>query len=255
MAKAAQAAQAYDDLAGWFEFLNDDCDYPGWSQYFMEGLSRLGAGKKGLELGCGSGAFCRALSRAGYTMTGADVSCAMLNEAERRAAEEGARVQFVLADAAALKTPEKYDFILSPNDCINYLPPRKLHAAFLHIAKCLVRGGIFWFDVSSEYKLRTKVANNMFCDDRDDVTYLEQNRLCPDRVETDVTLFVREGALFRRCDEKHTRYIHSEAALVSAMEGTGLQILSLEGHLGESKEGSDRLNVICKKAQTVSINR
>ena len=248
-------AQAYDHLARWFEFLNDDCDYPKWSQYFIEGLSRLGAGRKGLELGCGRGAFCRALSKAGYTMTGADISSAMLNEAERRAAEEGARVQFVLADAAALKTPERYDFILSPNDCINYLPPQKLHSAFVHIARCLVPHGIFWFDVSSEYKLRTKVANNMFCDDRDDVTYVESNRLFSDRVETDVTLFVREGELFRRYDEKHTRYIHGEEEIAAALAGTGLQILSLEGHLGERREGSDRLNVICKKAQTVSINR
>ncbi len=241
-------AQAYDYLSGWFEILNDDCDYPKWSQYFIEGLSRLGAGKRGLELGCGSGAFCRALTRAGYEMTGADNSPAMLNEAGRRAAEEGVRVQFVLADAAALKTPERYDFILSPNDCINYLPPKKLHSAFSHIARCLVPHGVFWFDVSSEYKLREKVANNMFCDDRDDVTYVEQNKLLPDRVETDVTLFVREGELFRRYDEAHTRYIHGEAALISALAGTGLQILSLEGHLGEIREGSDRLNVICKKA-------
>ena len=241
-------AHAYDFLADWFEFLNDDCDYPKWSQYFIEGLSRLGAGKKGLELGCGSGAFCRALARAGYAMTGADTSCAMLNEAERRAAEEGVRVQFVQADAAALKTPEKYDFILSPNDCINYLPPQKLHAAFLHIARCLAPHGVFWFDVSSEYKLREKVANNMFCDDRDDVTYVEQNKLFPDRVETDVTLFTREGELFRRSDERHIRYIHKEEALCAALAGTGLEILSREGHLGEDKEGSDRLNIICKKA-------
>ena len=50
-------AQAYDYLSEWFEFLNDDCDYALWSQYFIEGLSRFGAGRKGLELGCGSGAF------------------------------------------------------------------------------------------------------------------------------------------------------------------------------------------------------
>ena len=43
--------QAYESLAEWFEYLNDDCDYPKWSQYFIEGLNRLGAGKKGLEIG------------------------------------------------------------------------------------------------------------------------------------------------------------------------------------------------------------
>ena len=47
--------QAYDYLAEWFEILNDDCDYPTWSQYFIDGLQRRGAGPKGFELGYGSG--------------------------------------------------------------------------------------------------------------------------------------------------------------------------------------------------------
>ena len=46
--------QAYDHLSEWFEYLNDDCDYPAWSQYFLSGLAALGAGRKGLEVGCGS---------------------------------------------------------------------------------------------------------------------------------------------------------------------------------------------------------
>ncbi len=248
-------AQAYDFLAEWFEFLNDDCDYSSWSQYFIEGLSRYGAGKRGLELGCGSGAFSRALAKAGYSMTGADRSAAMLSKAAELARAEGVRIEFVQADAARLNVPAKYDFILSPNDCFNYLPQSALHAAFRSVARCLVSGGIFWFDVSSEYKLREKVANNMFCDDRDDVTYIEIDRLLGDRVQSDVTLFVREGELFRRHDETHTRYIHTGEEIYAALGGTGLEIVKFEGHLGEAAEGSDRLNVICKKAQTLSINR
>ena len=54
--------EAYGPLAEWFEYLNDDCDYASWSQYFIDGLASLGAGRHGLELGCGSGAFCRALA-------------------------------------------------------------------------------------------------------------------------------------------------------------------------------------------------
>ena len=65
---------AYETLADWFEFLNDDCDYQRWSQYFLQGLEALGAGNRGLEIGCGSGAFTRVLTRAGYFVTGTDVS-------------------------------------------------------------------------------------------------------------------------------------------------------------------------------------
>lgn len=240
--------QAYDHLSEWFEYLNDDCDYPAWSQYFLSGLAALGAGRKGLELGCGSGAFCRALTKAGYAMTGADLSLPMLDKAARLAREEGVSVRYLQADAARLCTHEKFDFILAPNDCYNYIAPQKLPAAFRHAAASLKKGGIFWADVSSAYKLRTKVANNMFADDRDEVTYLAFSHLFADRVELDVTLFVRRAdGTFDRFDERHIQYIHEEDALVAALAGAGLEVLRVEGHLGAEKRGSDRLNFICRR--------
>lgn len=240
--------QAYDHLSEWFEYLNDDCDYPAWSQYFLSGLAALGAGRKGLELGCGSGAFCRALTKAGYAMTGADLSLPMLDKAARLAREEGVSVRYLQADAARLCTHEKFDFILAPNDCYNYIAPQKLPAAVRHAAANLKKGGIFWADVSSAYKLRTKVANNMFADDRDEVTYLAFSHLFADRVELDVTLFVRRAdGTFDRFDERHIQYIHEEDALVAALAGAGLEVLRVEGHLGAEKRGSDRLNFICRR--------
>ena len=130
-------AQAYDYLSEWFEFLNDDCDYALWSQYFIEGLSRFGAGRKGLELGCGSGAFCRALARAGYGMTGMDISAPMLSKAARLAREEGLDIPFLQADAETFCAPRKFDFVLSPNDCYNYVAQRDLEPAFRRAAAAL----------------------------------------------------------------------------------------------------------------------
>ena len=241
-------AQAYDYLADWFEYLNDDCDYASWSQYFIDTLKALGAGDKGLELGCGSGYFCRALARAGYSMSGADISAAMLTKATSLAGAEGLCIPFFLADAAHLKTPEKYDFILAPNDCYNYIPRPGLLRAFKAAAGALKRDGIFHFDLSTEYKLREKVANNIFADDRDDVTYLSFNRLFDDRVEMDVTLFVKQkGGDFRRFDEKHVQYIHSEEDVLAALKAAGFTVLRLEGSLGRERAGSDRLNFVCRK--------
>lgn len=240
--------RAYDSLAERFEDLNDDCGYEEWTRYLLSGLERFGASGDGLELGCGSGAFCRALTRAGYRMDGADVSAQMLTKAEYLAREEGLSVRFFLADAAKLTVPKKYGFILSPNDCFNYIAPARLASAFRGVFSALNKGGLFWFDISSAYKLREKVANNIFADDRDDVTYLSFNTLKEDRVEMDVTLFQRraDGA-FDRFDERHTQYIHEEADVRAALERAGFSVLAAEGHLGGEKEGSDRLNFICQK--------
>ena len=239
---------AYRHLAEWFEYLNDDCDYPKWSQYFVAKLDLFGAGKKGLELGCGSGAFCRSLTRAGFLMSGADNVPEMLTKAENLARKEGLKISFFRADAAALRAPEKYDFILAPNDVFNYLPPEKLVSAFKHVTKTLEKGGIFWFDVSSFYKLCNKVADTISADDREDVTYLSFNRREGDRVRMDVTLFVkRPDGAFDRYDETHTQYLHEEAKIAAALSEAELELLCTEGHLGEPKEGSDRLNFICRK--------
>ncbi len=241
--------QAYDSLADWFEYLNDDCDYPTWSQYFIRGLRAYGAGKNGLEIGCGSGAFSRILTKNGYTMSAGDCSVAMLNRARKLAAEEGAAIEFLRLDARRFKVLKKFDFILAPNDCYNYLSRPELRGAFGCAYAALRHGGLFWFDVSSPCKLRCKVADNMFADDRDEVTYLSFNRLFEDRVEMNVTLFVREqDGRFARYDESHTQYIHEEETLRSALEAAGFEILAVEGHLGEEKTGSDRLNFLCRKA-------
>ena len=243
-----RTGKAYEHLSEWFEYLNDDCGYDAWAQYLLARLRQFGAGKTGLELGCGSGAFCRALSQNGYTMSGADLSAAMLTKAERLAREAGLKIPFFKADAASLKTPEKYDFILSPNDCFNYIPPEKLVGAFKKVRKCLNESGIFLFDVSSEYKLMRKVADTVSADDREEITYLSFNRLKGNSVELDVTLFVkRKDGAFERFDETHIQYIHKEEFLVSALRDAGFASVDVEGHLGESKEGSDRLNFICKK--------
>ncbi len=242
-------AQAYDHLAEWFEYLNDDCGYPQWSQYFIEGLASLGAGKRGLELGCGSGAFSRILTKNGYTMSAMDCSAPMLSKGARLAAEEGLSIDFLLGDARTFSLPGRVDFVLSPNDCFNYIAPHELKGAFRHVARALKKGGYFWLDVSSPCKLRGKFANTVFADDRDDVTYLSFNRLYPDRVEMNVTLFVKgKDGRFDRFDELHTQYIHEEEAICSALAAAGFELLRVEGHLGGPKEGSDRLNFLCKRA-------
>ncbi len=238
--------QAYDTLAEWFEYLNDDCGYPKWSQYFLRGLRELGAGERGLELGCGSGYFSRALTREGFRMTAGDLSQPMLSKGARLAAEEGINVEFLRLDARRFSVRKKYDFVLAANDVYNYLPPEALAGAFRSAANALRKGGIFWFDVSSPCKLRGKVADTVSVDDRDEVTYLAFNRLLEDHVEMEVSLFVRgEDGRYTRSDETHVQYLHEKEAIEEAL--AGFEVLREEGHLGGPWEGSDRWNFICRK--------
>lgn len=240
--------ESYSHLADWYEYFSYDCDYKSWSQYFIDGLRKLNAGGSGLELGCGSGIFCGELARAGYRMSGADVSLPMLSRAERSAREKGLSVKFFRADVRSLKTPETYDFLISPNDCYNYVPQERLKQAFKGAERALKPGGVFWFDISSEKKLREKIANNLFADDGEKASYLWFNTLGERSVQMDIVLFVRrDDGAYERFDERHIQYIHTEQEVCEALASAGFTLLSVEGHLGESKEGAERLNFICRK--------
>ena len=124
----------YSALAGWFEYLNADCDYEKWSQYLYDRLRFLGVtGGRGLDIGCGSGYFTRSFQRLGYDMTGFDVSAEMLSKAESLNCGR-AKPQYVLADVRKLKIGGRADFAVAVNDCFNYIPAEDIPAALRRVA-------------------------------------------------------------------------------------------------------------------------
>ncbi len=242
-----ERSAAYANLAKWFEYLNDDCDYEKWSQYLIMRLSDYPVAT-GLDVGCGGGWFTRAFQKHGYRMTGLDVSAEMLDFAQQTALKEGVRSEYILGDITKTKLPKRFDFATAINDCLNYVPKEKLNAAIKNVGGALKKGGLFLFDVSSERKIRQKIADTVCADDRDDVTYLAFNRQETDGVTMDVTLFVkRADGAFDRFDETHRQYIHTEPEITDALRKNGFELLRVEGHLGEEKETSDRLSFLARK--------
>ncbi len=240
---------AYANLAKWFEELNDDCGYENWSQYFILKLRGYSL-QTGLDIGCGGGYFTRAFSRAGYQMTGLDISAEMLNFAQERAFEEGARGEYLLGDIVKFHSPKKFDFATAINDCFNYIPKNKLETALKNVKSALKKGGIFLFDISSEKKFREKIANTVSVDDREDVTYLCFHKEEEDGVTMEVTLFEKtEGETYRRLDEVHRQYRYSEEEICNALSKCGFTLVGVEGHLGEDKRKSDRLLFIARKGE------
>ncbi len=238
-------ANSYSALGRWFEYLNDDCGYEQWSQYLIKTLESLGAGLCGIDIGCGNGYFTRALVKAGYSVTGFDVSPEMLSRAKELSLSEGVRAEFLFGDITKLKLNAPADFAVAVNDCLNYVPAEKLKSAFSHVRRCLKKGGAFVFDVSSAHKLTSVIGGNMFAEDRDDVTYLWFNTLKEGRVEMELTFFERQAdGKYARFDESHVQYIHEERDIIRELEAAGFSVRT-EGHLGQDK--TERINFICKR--------
>ena len=239
--------KAYTNLAEWFEYLNDDCDYEQWSQSLTAKLTEYPL-SVGLDIGCGAGWFTRAFQKAGYRMTGMDVSPEMLDKAQANALKAGLRGEYILGDIALTKLPARFDFATAINDCVNYIPKTKLKKAFKNVYGALKKGGVFLFDISSPRKFERKIANTVSVDDREEVTYLSFNRVDSDCAVMDVTLFVRraDGA-FDRLDETHTQYIYNIEEITDALTASGFSLTSVEGHLGEAVEVADRLLFVARQ--------
>lgn len=246
---------AYSAIGGVFEILNRGCDYDRWANYLKTLLSQIKRGSVGVDFGCGNGFFTRALYREGYIMTGVDISQEMLTSAISITRAEKIPCEFLFGDIAKLKLNFKADFITAINDCINYIPPSKLEQVFKNVSHNLKKGGTFIFDISSEYKLKNMLADNLFCEDGEQFTYIWFNKLFPDHIQIDLTLFtlLKDGT-YSRADERHIQYIHRVDDIRAAAEKNGFSV-EVEGHLGE-KLPSDfstlpiekqRINFILKK--------
>lgn len=236
---------SYSALGRWFEYLNDDCGYEKWSQYLIKRLKENGAGARGVDIGCGNGYFTRALIKSGFSAVGVDISPQMLDTAQRLSLKDGVKTEFLLGDITKLKLNFKADFAVAVNDCINYVKKDKLKSAFSCVYKCLKKGAPFIFDVSSSQKLKNVLGNNVFAEDREDITYVWFNTLEKDSVTFDLTLFERQkDGKYLRFDEKHVQYIYEEEEICGALSECGFQY-KVEGHLGGGKE--ERINFICKR--------
>ena len=181
-------------------------------------------------------------------MTGMDMSPQMLDFAQETALKEGVRSEYILGDITKTRLPARFDFATAVNDCVNYIPKNRLNSALKNIKGALVKGGIFLFDISSERKIRQKIANTVCADDREDITYLSFNKQEEDGVTMEVTLFVKDGdGKFNRFDETHRQYIYTEEEVCEALKANGFEVIDICGHLGEDKAESDRLCILAQK--------
>ena len=209
---------AYSALADYYEIFSDkDCDYESWSQYLYRLLKSHGC-VKGADVACGTGKMTRLLASYGFNVLGIDKSKEMLTQATAKG-----HAMYVCQDMTELALPRKVDFIACVNDGVNYLSDKQTEVFFQRVYDNLKEGGVFAFDISTPYKLREKVGNNVFYIDNDDVTCLWCNNVTGNKVTMDLTFFKRCGELYSRSDEQHIQYIHDVMGLVDKLTKQGFK--------------------------------
>ena len=136
-------SRVYD--AGWSDFTQQ---YVPFIQGFLcdRGLEKA----RILDLACGTGVLALGLAKLGHTVRGIDISPEMVRIARRKSAGVTG-VSFEIGDMRDFKTGGQYDVATCTYDALNYirrLP--ELKKVLRNIARALVPGGLFIFDVNSK---------------------------------------------------------------------------------------------------------
>ena len=126
----------YDKIAQWWHDQHLQSSY-GVSQ-FERAVEFASGGGKALDVGCGAGGrFVRILEDRGFSVTGLDVSQAMVKLARSNHPEH----KFLHQDICSWETEEKYDFIVAW-DSIFHLPLAMQKPVVSKLCQLLSKGGI-----------------------------------------------------------------------------------------------------------------
>lgn len=235
---------SYSKLADHYNKLID-CDYDKWSQF----LIMHGCKGRGVDLACGTGNVTFRLAEAGCTVVGFDVSSEMLSVAESQK-KKIANPTFRRQSMTEFCAEKGQDFVTCVCDGVNYVGAKGAKETFRRVFDCLKDGGVFIFDISSEYKLKHVLGNGFFYEDGDELTYLWTNSLKKDRVVMELAFFVKEGDVYRRFDERHVQFIHTAEQLQTALKEVGFEKISLfDGYREARPKANSQRIVFCAQKQ------
>lgn len=243
---------SYSDFAYIYDALmHRDIDYEKWADY-IENIFTMYDINPDLvcDLACGTGNVTIPLARRGYDMTGVDISEDMLNIARDKA--EGLDILFLNQSMANLDLYGTMGAFLCMIDGINYiLPPKTLLKLFTRIKTCFIdNGGLFIFDISTEYKLKNIIGSNTFVHCGKKIFYTWQNRYIESKKLSDMflTFFVKQGENYRRFEERHLQRAYSAAELTALIKKAGFASVDIYDELSFSppKKDSERIVFVCR---------
>ena len=225
--------EMYSTFASVYDAFMDDVPYDKWASWLVRALRGHGA-DSGIvaELGCGTGQITERLARAGYDMIGIDSSAEMLGIARERKEKSGADILYLLQDMRSFELYGTVRAIVSLCDCVNYILTEEDLAQVFRLANnYLDPGGVFIFDLNTEYKYAS-MGSRTIAEDREDCSFIWENEYRPEEHlnEYDLAVFVREEEdLFRKYTETHLQRAWSVEEIRSAAEQAGMEFVTVYG--------------------------
>jgi predicted TPR repeat methyltransferase len=216
----------YAALASFYDQLMAHVEYDDWSAYIKKILDTYCSSPEPfiIEIGGGTGRLGEKLVEKGMNYQGSDFSFAMCKQARNRG------VKFFAADARFFPVKKQiYDMAIFLYDGINYLQSiQEYFVTFENIHACLKSGGLFLFDITTQYNSITNFNEFNDTDDLGDYFYFRHSYY--DMAEAiqynDFTIFTKQTnpdasddlmPVFYKYNEHHAQKVPPVAAIKKAI--------------------------------------
>lgn len=220
----------YEQFAAVYDEMMEEIPYDMWFAKFLEILEKQGITSGHVcELGCGTGEMVCRFAKAGYEVTGIDLSPDMLAKAYEKT-EGMEKISYLEEDMTDFSLHKPADVILCICDSMNYLlSTEKLVSMFRCIREALAEGGVAILDMKTAYCFQKVMGNQTRVDETEealmiwDNTYDEETRIN----EYLLTIFTEdtETGMYARYDECHEQRAYSEDEVKACLQEASLHLV------------------------------
>ncbi|MDO4330639.1 MAG: class I SAM-dependent methyltransferase [Lachnospiraceae bacterium] len=249
---------AYTSFAAVYDMFMDNIPYEEWCGYLMGLLQEYGVSDGlVLDLGCGTGTMTELLAKAGYDMIGVDCAEDMLEIAMEKRQSSGLDILYLLQDMREFELYGTVRAVVSICDSMNYLLEyEELVEVFRLVNNYLDPGGIFIFDLNTEYKYQVLLADHTIAENRDEGSFIWDNYFDEEsRInEYDLTLFIpaeqeTDHSLYRKYQETHFQRAFSIKEVKAALQEAGMEFVACYDAFTRKapREDSERVYLIARE--------
>ena len=241
----------YETFAAVYDSIMDDSLYEKWTNFslrhFPEGKKKL------LEHACGTGIQSIYFKKAGFDVTGLDLSQEMIKIADKRAQDVGLDISFIQGNMLDLSKIETYDLITCYSDSLCYMEDEiAVGDVFEQAYQHLNDGGVFIFDVHSIYQIDKIFPNYSYHENADDFAFVWDSYLgdAPHSIVHELTFFIKEeNGFFSRHDEIHEERTYDRITYEVLLEQAGFKNIKVYADFtdNEPSETSSRWFFVAEK--------
>lgn len=241
----------YSSFAMFYDQLTENINYDDRAAYFNSITKKHGnGGNLLLDLACGTGSLSIKMEDLGFDVIGTDVSVDMLNMAMEK---KHNNIIFLCQPMDKLDMYGTMDVVICALDSINHEPNiKKVQRAFERVSLFLNDGGLFIFDVNSEYKHEIVLGDNTFIYDLENIYCVWQNNYNKNQKQTTINLdfFCTDDEFsYTRYEESFVERVYTHDQILEFIENSGLEFVDMyEGDTFLAPtENSERIVYVTRK--------